>query len=450
MRLDGTVVQVNDAYCALVALPRDEVVGHPVSLSGIVAEERVRWVYDRLPPAGRGYRYVRELPTPDGPRRFDVELHRIDIAGEEVVLAEVSPAAELSSPSDAGVLGMVLDRAPGVGIAVYDRDLRIVRVNTQVEQIGLITPAHIGMRIVDVVPDANPLVLEEIRRVFETGEARVNVEVTGALRDRSYLLTLFPISERAGEVEWVASIYSDVTERLRAEHALAESERHRREILANLLRSEEDERSRIATELHDDTVQVMTAALVAMDRVAIAARREGNERLAESTTRARKTLAEATDRTRRLMFELRPALLHERGLAPALRVLAEQTAREVGATARVRCPGARYDPAVESLVYRTVGEALANIRRHARPTRFAVAIAEADGRLTGGVRDDGCGFDIDEVRARPDAALHMGLGALTERIRAAGGDVSITSHPNGGTQVRFWLPVGGRRPQTAA
>lgn len=113
--------------------------------------------------------------------------------------------------------------------------------------------------------------------------------------------------------------------------ALHQSERRQREILAGILQAEEAERSRIATSLHDDTVQVMTASLIALDRLALVARESGEQRIESAVMFARATLEEATDRTRRLMFELRPAILHERGLRAAIAILTEQMARETGA-----------------------------------------------------------------------------------------------------------------------
>src|SRR5436309_11362816 len=109
-----------------------------------------------------------------------------------------------------------------------------------------------------------------------------------------------------------------------------------------------------------------------MDRVAIVAAKTGTERLRSAVSLARATLEEATDRTRRLMFELRPAVLHDMGLVAALQVLVDQTARETGARGQVYGPVGRYDYAAEELMYRSAQEALANIRKHARPKTITV------------------------------------------------------------------------------
>jgi signal transduction histidine kinase len=196
----------------------------------------------------------------------------------------------------------------------------------------------------------------------------------------------------------------DVTDRVAAERALAESERRRREILGSMLQAEEVERSRIATELHDDTVQVMAAALLALDRVSLVAARHNAGELGSVVSMARATLEEATNRARRLMFELRPAILHEQGLFRALHVLVSQIAREVDAEGDVTGAAKRYDLAVEELMYRCAQEALANVRKHAEPRTIAVTLVDRDEMLEIDVRDDGCGFDVEAVRSRPEAA----------------------------------------------
>jgi signal transduction histidine kinase len=436
---EGVVLDVSESLCRLFARPAEDMVGQSVAAMGLADEARLRWVLARLPARRHGYRYTTEVDTPEGRRRIVVELHTLQVAGGDVIVAGVRAAEDPATAGDAGVLAMVLDRAP-VGVVVCDRDLRIVRVNPLVEHLGRITPAHIGVRLTDAVPDASPAVVGALRDVLETGEARANLEVTGT-EGGSFLVTVFPVSEAQGRVEWAGCIFADVSDRVAAERALAESDQHRREILASLLQSEEAERSRIATELHDDTVQVMTAGLLTMDRVELVARKTDNGRLADAVAFARATLEEATDRTRRLMFELRPAILHEHGLGAAVGVLAEQAAREAGATADVDCAVGRYDHAVEELVYRTLQEVLANVRKHAQPSRIRVELDDDGASVRGRVHDDGRGFDVEAVRARPDAPLHLGINALGERVRAAGGEITIDSTPGTGTVVEFTIPL---------
>jgi len=435
---DAAFVDVTDGFCALVGRRRDELLGRTAAELGISHRDRLDWLISRFPERGRSHHQQRVFETPRGRVLADMDIHGIEIGGERLIVSVITAVSDAASPHET-VLGAILEATP-LGVVLYDRDIRIVRVNRAVERIGRVRPEHIGMRLVDAVPDADPDVLAAIAGVFQTGEPVVAMEVAGR-DDDSYLMTMFPVTRGSADVEMVGCMFMDVTDRVAAEQALAESERRRREILGSMLQAEEVERSRIATELHDDTVQVMAAALLALDRVSLVASRSGADDLASAVSMARATLEEATERARRLMFELRPAILHDQGLFRALHVLVAQIAREVDAEGTVAGISRRYDLAVEELVYRCAQEALANVRKHARPRTIVVNFADDDAVLRIDVRDDGCGFDVESVRSRPDAALHFGLDTMIERIRAAGGEAVIDSEVGAGTTVSFTVPL---------
>jgi PAS domain S-box-containing protein len=238
----------------------------------------------------------------------------------------------------------------------------------------------------------------------------------------------------------------DVTERLVAESVTTE-EVHRREIVAAMLQAEEAERARIATSLHDDTIQVMTASLIAIDRVLH--RACADEGLTEVLRRARETIGQATERTRRLTFELRPAVLHEQGMAPAITAMVSQAAAELGALSTVNVPKRRFDWSVEELVYRTVAEAVTNVRKHSGASHVTVTIGQRRDALIVMVADDGRGFAIEETAQRPDRVLHIGLDTMIERVRMAGGVLDIDSAPGNGTRISFDVPL-ARAPGAAA
>jgi PAS domain S-box-containing protein len=330
--------------------------------------------------------------------------------------------------------------------AILSKDLDgiILSWNPGAERLyGFSAEEAIGSHIALIVPEDRHGEIDEILDRIRRGEKMEHYETVRRRRDGDVVLVSVTVSPICVDDEVVGAsvIARDVTRRFEIERALAESEQHRRSILARMLRAEEEERSRIATALHDDTVQVMTASLFAMDRAALVARRRGDSRIDEALAYARATLEEATERTRRLMFELRPAVLHDHGLAAALRLLADQTAREVGATARVEGDVGRYDAVTEELLYRSAQEALANVRRHAGADTITVTLEGRPGWLEVAVEDDGRGFDVVDVRNRPDAAFHLGLETLVERVRAAGGHARIASHPGQGTRISFALPA---------
>ena len=206
-----------------------------------------------------------------------------------------------------------------------------------------------------------------------------------------------------------------------------------------MLHAEEAERGRIATSLHDDTIQVMTASLIALDRVlGVVGHVEGAGDVLRS---ARQTIEQATERTRRLTFELRPAVLHEQGMAAAITAMVEQAGREIGAEVSVNVPRKRYEWPIEELVYRTVQEAVANVRKHSLASHVSVTISRRKRSLTGVVADDGRGFAVEQTEQRPDRVLHFGLETMLERVRMAGGDLEIDSEPGAGTRILFDIPI---------
>ena len=221
------------------------------------------------------------------------------------------------------------------------------------------------------------------------------------------------------------------------EQLVHRSEAERRQVVSRLLRAEQQEQRRIALELHDDTVQVLAASLLALDRLVGCDNPDAIRCVAEST---RRTLAAATDRTRRLMFELRPP----QGLARAVRELASQAGREADLEVEVTVPSDPLPFMVEEVAYRTVREAVSNVRRHARARRLEIQIAATGDMLRGSIRDDGRGFDPSRVGRRSHGVrLHLGIETLLERAELAGGTATVDSKPGQGTAVTFELPLSG-------
>jgi signal transduction histidine kinase len=219
------------------------------------------------------------------------------------------------------------------------------------------------------------------------------------------------------------------------------AQERRRRTLEMMVAVAEEERNQIATDLHDDTIQVMTAALLTIDRARASVAAGEPARAERALGRARDTLGVALERTRRLMFELRPPALTERGLRAALLELATETGAATGADVDVNVVDARFPEHVEGLVYRTVRELVQNARKHARAGRIAIEIGAREQTLYGVVHDDGVGFDPDSVRERADRHLHLGLDAVEERVVLAGGTLEIVSAPMRGARVQFAIPI---------
>jgi signal transduction histidine kinase len=209
-----------------------------------------------------------------------------------------------------------------------------------------------------------------------------------------------------------------------------------------MVQAADRERARISGELHDDTVQVLTAIGLRMDTLINRLDRGQTERSASAARELRVLVAEATDRTRRLSFNLYPPQLDHRGLGPALDALGDELARDAELSIDVSAPGDRYPPAVERLAYRTIRELLLNAHKHAAANRVLVVVApDVENELVRcEVRDDGRGFDARAVAAaRVD--FHTGLDAAASRIRVCGGDFEIQSAPHRGTLASFTIPL---------
>jgi len=337
----------------------------------------------------------------------------------------------------------LLEAAPDAMVGV-DSDGMIMLVNHQAEQIfGYARSELIGQPVEKLVPERFHNVHEGHRRGYFADPGTRPMGANLSLFGRRKNGTEFPAEISLSSIETVSGTIAitavrDITERLVAESIVSE-EVHRRAIVTAMLRAEEAERARIATELHDDTVQVMTASLISIDRVL--KERPLAQSLSEKLTDARATIAEAAERTRRLSFELRPAVLHEQGLTPAITAMAEQAGREIGAQVLVNLPSGRFEWSVEELVYRTIQEAMANLRKHSRAKHVSVTLTRRRASLSGVVADDGRGFKLSETVTRADHLLHMGLETMIERVRLAGGELDIDSSPGEGTRISFEIPL---------
>ncbi len=222
-----------------------------------------------------------------------------------------------------------------------------------------------------------------------------------------------------------------------AEARAHELDAQRRHLLGEILLAEEEERARIATALHDDTIQVLTATLVNLDRAARNLEREQPERACEVLAIARRTIDTAVERARTLMFALRPPLLETDGLPSAIADAADLAALEAGFRAVVDVDVPRYPQPIEALVYRTVQEAITNTAKHAGAKTLQVRLRDNEGAIGGLVEDDGRGYDPHAAVDRRHRRLHLGLDAVAERIRTLGGDLTIDTAPGRGTRVHF-------------
>jgi PAS domain S-box-containing protein len=236
-----------------------------------------------------------------------------------------------------------------------------------------------------------------------------------------------------------SSVIRDITERKRAEAALRENTRQLHTLSRRVLEAQETERRRVAHELHDELGQALTAIKINLQTRARFHKQSPDELNVENL----RIVDDALQQVRRLALALRPSMLDDLGLLPALRWIAEQTAARSGFTVQFHTaiPEARLSPEIETACFRIVQEALTNIARHARAQRVEIDLHRTGDALVLCVQDDGCGFDLAAMRGRALAGGSIGVLGMQERAELIGGQLNIESTPGQGSTVRLTCPL---------
>jgi signal transduction histidine kinase len=224
---------------------------------------------------------------------------------------------------------------------------------------------------------------------------------------------------------------------------LIEGERRFRGLAKAVWKVQEDERRRLARELHDGLGQTLTALTHQLERLQQKldgrASKEEEARLADSVEMARLALKE----TRELSRLLRPPVLDDLGLTSGLSWLARTLEQRAGLHVELALSGIeeRFDPELETLVFRIVQESLTNVLRHAGSDRARVAVSRSGGILGLRISDGGRGFDAHSALAGGEAATSSGLRGMRDRLELFGGQLEIISAPGQGTLVSAIIPL---------
>ncbi|HXY16642.1 MAG TPA: PAS domain S-box protein [Gaiellaceae bacterium] len=256
-----------------------------------------------------------------------------------------------------------------------------------------------------------------------------------------------PVFDDDGELLAYEGILRDVTEhaeaieeRKRNFELLRRAGEERGRLLNRLVHAQEEERRLIAQDLHDDSIQVLTALAMRLELL--------TDTLEDPSTVSEVTEAACTTRSvisglRGLLFELDPPVLRREGLAAALAEQLDLIRRQTGAEVRLESRMTTEPPfETTAIAYRIAQEALVNARKHAGATLLTVHVDGDEEGLRVCVADDGCGFEM-----KPEQLGHLGLVSMRERAETAAGWWQVDSAPGSGTMVEFFLPL---RPGGAA
>jgi two-component system, chemotaxis family, CheB/CheR fusion protein len=356
-------------------------------------------------------------------KRVEEALRRSSEHLEQRVAARTRELTEATA-----MLQAIVDSSPLAIIAV-DTNRTVMTWNASAERMFGLTAAEVIDKPLPELGGAADAQQTLLDAMFDGGESRV-VETRLRRRDGTPLhASLFPAPLRApdGEVYAVMGLLQDITDR-------RQMEQERERLLRRIVSSQEEERQRIARELHDELGQHLTALKIGLE--ALQPPHDGAKRL----TRIVADMDRSVDR---LTLELRPPVLDDVGLHGAIGSLVEQFTEASGLRVDVHASGAdgdRLPETVETTLYRVLQEALTNVWKHAVAKNVSVIVERTDGQVQLIVEDDGSGFE-DGNGSDDDARSRFGLLGIRERLSLIGGSCNIESAPGRGTTLYARVPL---------
>ncbi len=330
-------------------------------------------------------------------------------------------------------------------IITVDANLRVVLFNAAAEAMfGCPRERAIGAPLAEFIPER--FRAEHERHIRRFGESGISSRRMGAQRIVAGLRGdggEFPIDASISQItesgkKFYTVILRDVTERIQAEEALRRSQDELRGLASALNSVREQEKSRIARELHDELGQALTA--LKLDVAWLSERLPAADTVLAAKLDAMQAMIDGTvASTRRISADLRPLILDDLGLVPAAEWLVQEFTQRTGIPCDlvVGSPDLELKDPHATAIFRILQESLTNVARHAKAQRVEVVLRRADGAVTLNVRDNGRGFNIDDPR-RPNS---FGIMGVRERVYLLAGDVRIESQPGRGTSIDVQIPL---------
>ena len=449
--LDQRIVYWNRGAESIYGHAPDDVIGQPSSILMPPGQNELPGVIERIRLGEQVEHYETRRLRKNG-TVIDVSIAVSPIStrdGEVVGVSVVGRDISQRKQADEALLRLaaIVDSSEDAIIG-KTMDTTIVSWNRGAEQIYGYTAAEaIGRPISILLPpgseDEVPAIMERLRR----GEKVENYETKRKRKDGTVIdvsVTVSLIRMRGGEIVGASAVARDITERKQAEAArlhiarLEESQAAHRLLLERVFETQEQERRRIARELHDEAGQLMASLLVGLRAL------DDSKTVDEAKAwaqRLRGIAARAIDEVGRLARGLHSSVLDDHGLGVALeRYVADySTAHKIATNLTLNDPDMNdLPPAVQLAVFRIVQEALTNVARHSGATVISIRLARSGMGLEATIADNGAGFEVNAASVRSEA--HLGLQSMRERAAILGGTVNVTSDSMG-TSIQVQLPL---------
>jgi two-component system, NarL family, sensor histidine kinase UhpB len=465
----GSVATILDRNSVIIARSEkhDEFAGRVVGVSpppgpdGVVRTESqdgipFHWYFRRSEVSG----WVVSIGIPDsvlaGPARR--ALGGFALAGGALFLLAIGLSYHWAGRLSQSVGALGIDRKPTReefrvlfehapnGVVVVDADGLIALVNARME-------AMFGYSREELVGRPVEALMPQWRGAVQGASLRAAAPESGATAGAAALLgrckgggefpievVLNPIRSSAGDL--TMATVTDVTARRRSAERLAAALAERDDLRRRFMRAQEEERVRLARDLHDQTGQSLTAAMLELKGIETSADRRGRVRIRQ----LRKQMEEMGKTLHRVAWELRPASIDELGLSSALANYVSEWSVQYGLEADFHCGDPKLDQLsdeVRTAIYRVVQEGLTNIIKHARSTSaVSVVIERVDATLRLTIEDDGGGFDAPPPgEPAADRIGGLGLAGMRERLALIGGTLEIESSIGAGTAIYARIPL---------